>query len=202
MGFFTFILQVDIRPFAIRFPKFTFMNIAEKCHHQASFSIKKLVFWGLLFWKPDDRYFFQLILISLTYSYNTKVKKSMDFLVWVGKTRGTLWWPCYVVYSVKFWLTFFMWHSTESDSHSLRERCLLWSRYWKEKESKIPNLFLIPCETEKWNVIRAETTKKLVKKTLLYFLANLANGKISLKRKTENDVKSWSKNWKEEKFAL
>ena len=126
----------------------------------------------------------------------------MDFLVWVGKTRGTLWWPCYVVYSVKFWLTFFMRHSTESDSQSLRERCLLWSRYWKEKDRKIPNLFLVPCETEKWNVIRAETTKKIVKKTLLYFLANLANGKISLKRKTENDVKSWSKNWKEEKICI
>ena len=43
------------------------------------------------FWKPDDRWFYQLILICLVHTCNVKVKKSMDFLVWVGKTRGTLW---------------------------------------------------------------------------------------------------------------
>ena len=44
------------------------------------------------FWKPDDKWFFQLILIFLLYTCNIKVKKSMDFLVWVGKSRSTL---CY-----------------------------------------------------------------------------------------------------------
>ena len=33
--------------------------------------------------------FFQLILICLIYTCNIKVKKSMEFLVWVGKTRST-----------------------------------------------------------------------------------------------------------------
>ena len=34
--------------------------------------------------------FFQLILIFIIYNCNIRVKKSMDFFVWVGKTRGTL----------------------------------------------------------------------------------------------------------------
>ena len=33
---------------------------------------------------------------------NIKVKKSMDFLVWVGKTRGTLWWGD-VIYRWPLW---------------------------------------------------------------------------------------------------
>ena len=43
------------------------------------------------FWNPDDRRFFQLILICLIYTCNIKVKKSMDFLDWVGKTWNKLW---------------------------------------------------------------------------------------------------------------
>ena len=54
------------------------------------FYYRKSVLWGLLFWKPDNRCFFQLILIFLMYTCNIKVKKSMDFLLWVGKTRKTL----------------------------------------------------------------------------------------------------------------
>ena len=42
------------------------------------------------FWNPDDRWFFQLILICFIYICNMKVKKSMDFLVWVEKTRNAL----------------------------------------------------------------------------------------------------------------
>ena len=74
----------------IRFPKITSINMAGKCHQQASYSYRKSVFWGLLFWNPDDRWFFQLILICLMYTCNIKVKKSMDFLVWFGKNRNTL----------------------------------------------------------------------------------------------------------------
>ena len=42
------------------------------------------------FWKPDGRWFFQLILICFIHTYNIKVKNPMDFLVWVGKIRSTL----------------------------------------------------------------------------------------------------------------
>ena len=42
------------------------------------------------FWKPDNRYFFQLILNNFAYNYKKKEKKSMDFLVWVGKRRSAL----------------------------------------------------------------------------------------------------------------
>ena len=76
------------------------------CHQVSKTEIlKKLIFYTIIcslmaffshvyrsdFWKPDDRCFFQLILICLIHNCNIKVKKSMDFLVWVGKTRSTLW---------------------------------------------------------------------------------------------------------------
>jgi len=51
---------------------------------------RKPVFWGLLFWILDKRWFFPLILMYLIYTCNIKVKDSMEFLVWVGKTRNTL----------------------------------------------------------------------------------------------------------------
>ena len=53
------------------------------------------------FWKPDDRWFFQLNLICLMYNCNIRVKKSMDFFVWVEKPRSALWlsyfwfWPTF-----------------------------------------------------------------------------------------------------------
>ena len=42
------------------------------------------------FWKPDNRWFFQLILNFYVYNCIIKVKKYMDFLVEVKKTRGAL----------------------------------------------------------------------------------------------------------------
>ena len=49
------------------------------------------------FWKPDNRWFFQLILSCFMHICIIKVKKSMDFLVGVKKPRGALWieYGCY-----------------------------------------------------------------------------------------------------------
>ena len=65
----------------IRLPKFTTVNMAWKCPQYASFSKEKLVLWGLLFWKPNDRCFPWLILNSFTYIKTTKARESMELLV-------------------------------------------------------------------------------------------------------------------------
>ena len=57
-----------------------------------NFYYRKPVFVRLLFWKPDDRYFFfWLILNCLMYINAPKVRKSMELLVWVENTKGALW---------------------------------------------------------------------------------------------------------------
>ena len=40
--------------------------------------------------EDQSHLFFQLILNSFAHNYNIKVKKSMEFLVWVRKRRSTL----------------------------------------------------------------------------------------------------------------
>ena len=46
------------------------------------------------FWKPDDWWFFKLILIVFIHTCKIKVKNPYDFLVWDGKTKSTL---CHVL---------------------------------------------------------------------------------------------------------
>ena len=94
------------RTLSLLYCRYVYDRLEKTICHQGSKTVilKKRIFytknWVLMaffshvyrseFWKPDDRWFFQLILICLIYTCNIKVKKSMDFLVWVGKTRGTL----------------------------------------------------------------------------------------------------------------
>ena len=97
MEFFTFTLKVHMRKIRIsekaichQASKIHFYKLSWKMPSTPKFYYRKSVLWGLLFWKPDDRCLFQLILICLMYNCKIKVKRSMHFLVWVEKTRGTL----------------------------------------------------------------------------------------------------------------
>ena len=63
----------------IGLPKFTIVKLARKSTHH--FYHGKLVFWGLFFWKPNDRCFSWLILNYLMYIKAKKARKSMELLV-------------------------------------------------------------------------------------------------------------------------
>ena len=78
------------RPSVIGLPKFTSMNLVEKCHQQTIFSIENQFFEDYCFGSLMTDDFFQLILICLINICNIKVKKFMDFLVWIEKTRNAL----------------------------------------------------------------------------------------------------------------
>ena len=74
------------KPSIIRLPKqwsskngFSVLKLVHRWHFSAKFiEVHK-------FWKPNDRWFFQLILIFFMFTCNVKVKKSMDFLILVEK---------------------------------------------------------------------------------------------------------------------